>query len=105
MMAGLAGVAVPRVELLLTDKWLPCVPFVQINCLSLAFYLVHTSNLQAINAMGRSDMFLKLELIKKGIGLVALVIAVAFFDSPIAMCAVVLMVGMLKMVRREKGNV
>lgn len=84
MMAGLAGVATPLVQLLLTDKWLPCVPFLQIYCFSLAFYPVHTSNLQAINAMGRSDIFLKLELIKKGIGLIALVIAVFCFDSPIA---------------------
>lgn len=84
MMAGLAGVASPLVELLLTEKWLPCVPFLQIYCFSLAFYPVHTSNLQAINAMGRSDIFLKLELIKKGIGLVSLVIVVACFDSPIA---------------------
>lgn len=84
MMAGLAGVATPLVKLLLTDKWLPCVPFLQIYCFSLAFYPVHTSNLQAINAMGRSDIFLKLEMIKKGIGLSALVIAVFCFDSPIA---------------------
>lgn len=84
MMAGLAGVATPLVSLLLTDKWLPCVPYMQIYCFSLAFYPVHTSNLQAINAMGRSDIFLKLEIIKKGIGLTALVIAVFCFDSPIA---------------------
>ena len=45
---------------------------------------VHTCNLQAINAMGRSDLFLKLELIKKSYGLLLLVAAVLFFDSPIA---------------------
>ena len=84
MMAGLAGVATPLVQLLLTEKWLPCVPFLQIYCFSFAFYPVHTSNLQAINAMGRSDIFLKLELIKKSIGLSALAIAVFCFDSPIA---------------------
>ena len=84
MMAGLAGVATPLIRLLLTDKWLPCVPYLQIYCFSLAFYPVHTSNLQAINAMGRSDVFLKLEVIKKTIGLISLVIAVFCFDSPIA---------------------
>lgn len=84
LMAGLAGIAEPMVRLLLTDKWLPCVPFLQIYCFSLAFYPVHTCNLQAINAMGRSDLFLKLELIKKAYGLTALVIAVLCFDSPIA---------------------
>lgn len=84
MMAGLAGVAEPLVELLLTDKWLPCVPYLQIYCFTFAFYPVHTSNLQAINAMGRSDIFLKLEIIKKAIGIVSLAIAVFCFDSPIA---------------------
>lgn len=84
LMAGLAGVATPMVKLLLTDKWLPCVPYLQIYCFTMAFYPVHTCNLQAINAMGRSDIYLKLEIIKKTIGLVALIIAVACFQSPIA---------------------
>ncbi len=84
MMAGLAGVATPMVQLLLTDKWLPCVPYLQIYCFTLAFYPVHTCNLQAINAVGRSDVFLKLEIIKKSIGLIALGIAVFCFNSPIA---------------------
>ncbi len=83
-MAGLAGIAEPLVLLLLTEKWLPCVPFLQIYCFSFAFYPVHSCNLQAINAVGRSDLFLKLEIIKKSYGLVTLVAAVMFFDSPIA---------------------
>lgn len=87
MMAGLAAVATPLVSLLLTDKWLPCVPYLQIYCVSFAFWPVHTSNLQAINALGRSDLFLKLEIIKKSYGLLAIVIAVMFFDSPIAIAA------------------
>lgn len=84
IMAGLAGVATPVVRILLTDKWLPCVPYMQIYCFSLAFYPVHSCNLQAINAVGRSDIFLKLEIIKKALGLTFLVIAVFCFDSPIA---------------------
>ena len=84
IMAGLAGVAEPLIRLLLTDKWLRCVPYLQIYCFTLAFYPVHTCNLQAINAMGRSDIFLKLELIKKGVGISFLVVAVFCFDSPIA---------------------
>src|SRR5699024_7476167 len=78
------GVARPLVQLLLTEKWLPCVPFLQIFCFSFAFWRIHTSNLQAINAMGRSDIFLKLEIVKKVIGILVLVIAVFGFDTPIA---------------------
>lgn len=65
MMFGLAAVAKPLVLVLLTDKWLPCVPFLQLSCITFALYPVHVANLQAINALGRSDIFLTLEIIKK----------------------------------------
>lgn len=84
VMAGLAAVAKPLVSILLTDKWLPCVPYMQVYCFSFAFYPVHSCNLQAINAMGRSDIFLKLEIIKKTYGILVLAIAVFCFDSPLA---------------------
>ena len=84
VMAGLAGVAEPLVRILLTDKWLPCVPYMQIYCFTLAFHPVHSCNLQAINAIGRSDIFLKLEVIKKVNGILALIIAVVCCDSPLA---------------------
>ena len=84
VLAVLAAVAEPLIQLLLTEKWLPCVPYLQIYCFTLAFYPVHTCNLQAINAMGRSDLFLKLEIIKKSYGIILLAAAVIFFESPIA---------------------
>lgn len=84
MMAGLAAVAEPLVRLILTEKWVPCVPYMQIYCFTLAFYPVHSCNLQAINAMGRSDIYLKLEIFKKVQGIALLAIAVFCFDSPIA---------------------
>lgn len=87
MMAGLAAVAEPLITLLLTEKWLPAVPYMQIYCFTLAFYPVHSCNLQAINAMGRSDIYLKLEVVKKCYGLGTLAIAVFFFDSPLAIAA------------------
>jgi len=87
MMAGLAAVATPMVKVLLTDKWLPCVPYLQIFCFALAFYPIHSSNVQAINAMGRSDIFLKLEVIKKVIGIIVLAVAVFAFDTPIAIAS------------------
>lgn len=84
MMAGLAAVSTPLVALLLTEKWLPSVPYMQVFCFSLAFIPVHSCNVQAINAMGRSDIFLKLEIIKKAYGIALLVIAVFCFESPMA---------------------
>jgi teichuronic acid exporter len=78
MMVGLAVVAEPVVKIILTDKWLPAVPFLQIFCASNSLHPIHTANLQAINALGRSDVFLKLEIIKKIIGLIILGISIPF---------------------------
>lgn len=65
LMAGLAVCAEPLIRLLLTEKWLPCVPYMQVFCLYYALWPLHTANLNAIKAMGRSDVFLRLEIIKK----------------------------------------
>ncbi len=72
LMMGLAVCAVPIVRILLTEKWLDCVFFLRIFCFTYAFYPIHTANLNAIQAMGRSDLFLKLEILKKAVGLTAL---------------------------------
>ena len=69
LMIGLAFCSNTIVELVLTEKWLPCVPFLQIFCITYMFQPVHTANLNAIKAMGKSDIFLKLEIIKKIVGM------------------------------------
>lgn len=73
LMMGLASVGEPLVSLVLTEKWLPCVLFMRIFCITFMFYPIHTANLNAIKAMGRSDLFLKLEIMKKIVGIIALV--------------------------------
>ena len=78
IMIGMAVVAEPLVTIVLTEKWLPAVPFLQIFSISYALIPIHTANLQAINAMGRSDVFLKLEMIKKALGIVILGISIPF---------------------------
>ena len=78
LMMGMAICAEPIVSLILTDKWLPCVPYLQILCLSYMLWPIHTANLQAINALGRSDIYLKLEVIKKIIGIISLLISLPF---------------------------
>ena len=77
-MAGLAAIAKPLTILLLTEKWLPAVPFIQFCCFTYAFWPIHTANLQAIKAVGRSDIFLKLEIIKKIVGITGLCISLPF---------------------------
>ena len=73
LMMGLAFTSNNVIELLLTEKWLPCVPFLCIFCITSMFYPIHTANLNAIKALGRSDLFLKLEIIKKVIGIILLI--------------------------------
>lgn len=72
LMIGLACCAKNIVTLILTEKWLPCVFFLQIFCITYMFYPIHTANLNAINALGRSDLFLKLEIWKKVVGMILL---------------------------------
>lgn len=72
LMMGLAFCADSIVRVILTDKWLPCVLYMQIFCFTYMFWPIHTANLNAIKALGRSDLFLKLEIIKKIVGIVVL---------------------------------
>lgn len=79
---GLAACAGPIVQLLLTDKWLPCVPYMQLFCISMAFGQIGNANQSAIMSVGRSDIKLKIEIIKT-----ILDVAILFgtiFISPIA---------------------
>ncbi|MCC8028067.1 MAG: lipopolysaccharide biosynthesis protein [Clostridium sp.] len=78
MMAGMIAVAQPMVLLLLGEKWLPCVPFLQLMCIAYSFWPIHIANLQALNAMGHSEIFLKLEIIKKAVGIVVLIIGIRY---------------------------
>jgi O-antigen/teichoic acid export membrane protein len=73
-MIGLSVVAEPLTRLLLTEKWLPSVPYLRIFCIVFAFQPIQTANLNAIKAMGKSDIFLKLEIVKKSLGLLLLLL-------------------------------
>ena len=73
LMMGLAVCAEPLIRIVLTDKWLPAAFFLRVFCFTYAFYPIHTANLNAIKAMGRSDLFLKLEVIKKIVSISALI--------------------------------
>ena len=74
LLMGLFCVSPSVIKLLLTEKWLPCVPYIRIFCVIYMFYPIHTANLNAIKAMGRSDIFLKLEIIKKILGCIILIV-------------------------------
>lgn len=71
----------PLISLFLGDKWLSCVPFLQMYCVVYMLLPIHTTNLQALNGLGRSDLFLRLELIKKAIGLINLFVMAFVFHN------------------------
>lgn len=78
VMIGLVVVVEPLVCVILTDKCLPCVLFLQVFCISYALWPIYTENLQAINEIGRSNIYLKLEIIKKLIGICILMISLYY---------------------------
>ncbi|MBR4950312.1 MAG: lipopolysaccharide biosynthesis protein [Clostridia bacterium] len=90
LMAGLAAISPVFVSVVLTDKWLPCVPLMQLFCITYLFQPIHTANMQAIKAIGRSDVFLKLETFKKVIELVVLVAVMWFGVDAIVMSTAIL---------------
>lgn len=90
-----AVVAKPVVFILLGDKWLPCVPFLQMYCFVYALLPIHTTNLQALNGMGRSDLFLKLELIKKAYGICFILFAAFVMRDVYLMVAMYMITGII----------
>lgn len=78
MMVGLAVCSEPLIKTLLTDKWLPCVPFLRIYCFTYSLYPINIANSNAILALGRSDVSLRISVIKKIIDFTALIISMWF---------------------------
>lgn len=74
----LAVVSEPLIRVLLTDKWIECVPYMQILCITFMLQTVSVSNVQALKAIGKSNEVLKLELIKKPVFLLVIFAALPF---------------------------
>lgn len=84
VMLGLAAVSKGVVELLLTEKWLPCVPYMQWLCIANAAIPISSSNLIAIKSSGRSDIYMRLEMIRRVAMLAVLLVSVFVFKSVLA---------------------
>lgn len=76
LMFGMAAVAKPMIMVLIGEKWLGCVGFLQIICIYGALYPLHAINLNMLQVQGRSDLFLKLEIIKKIINIGPLLLGI-----------------------------
>lgn len=84
LMIGLAAVADPFIRIALTDKWEDAIYLLQIICFALMWYPIHAINLNILQVKGRSDYFLKLEIIKKVQGVLFLILTVPM--GIVAMC-------------------
>lgn len=84
ILVGLAVVSDSFISVVLSDKWLPSAPYLRVLCMVFLLQPIQTASIQAMKALGESGLYLKLEIIKKIIGLVILVVSVFCFDSVLA---------------------
>lgn len=89
IMMGLGVCATPCVRLLLTEKWLFCVPYLRIFCFEYAFVMFNTSNLCSYQSIGRSDIYLRNEMLSKMIGFVAIFITAQISVFALALSSLV----------------
>ncbi len=87
-MIGLAMVSEPLIDVLYTAKWLPSVPFLRIACIVYALTPMHLVNLQAVLAIGKSQISLRNEIIKKSIAVTTMIICVQFSLMATAVSAI-----------------
>jgi O-antigen/teichoic acid export membrane protein len=89
LMIGLACNGLQLIRALMPDRWIPCVPYLRIFCAGMLFYPIHTANLNAIKALGRSDVYLKLEVIKKVVGIILILITMHISVAAMALSTLV----------------
>jgi O-antigen/teichoic acid export membrane protein len=89
LMMGIAALSGPFVRFFLTEKWEPMVLILQILCVPYMFYPVHGLNLVLLQAKGRSDLFLRLEIIKKAIGIIVLVLTIPMGILPMCIGTII----------------
>jgi len=82
VMVGFFAVSDNFIRVVLTEKWLFASPYIKIFCVTSMFNIIQTGNLQVIRASGRSDLILKLEIIKKSIYFIVIALFVFLADSP-----------------------
>ncbi len=81
---GLSAIAEPFIKVLITDKWAPSIIYLQLLCFATMWAPIHTLNLNLLKVKGRSDLFLRLEIIKKILGLIIIAVTIPF--GLISMC-------------------
>lgn len=105
ILVGMAICSRDIITLILTDSWVGAAPMMSILCVMYIFYPIHTANLQAIIAMGKSNIYMVLEIIKKVIGIIFLCVAVFVYDSVIAIVVSGLVVSLIAIIINAAPNI
>lgn len=103
-MTAIICVAPTLIPLLLGEQWMPSVPYMQVFCAIYALLPINTSNLQALNGMGRSDLFLKLEIIKKAYGTAVLLFCAFVLGDVWLLCCSYLLTGVISVLVNSWPN-
>lgn len=94
IVAGIAAVSESFVMVILTDKWAPSIPMMQLFSLTYGFNVISTANMQPYNAIGRSDIFMKLEIVKRSISIALLLIATIWIGNIYAVIGAITIMGL-----------
>ena len=95
-MTLLAALSEPLIKVLLTDKWSPSVPLMQILCFGFMFFPIHAINLNLLQVKGRSDLFLRLEILKKL--MITIVLFVSFNFGVLAICLGIVLTSLVSLI-------
>lgn len=90
VMVGFAAVSDNFVIVLFTERWLPAATYIKVFCINYMFSIIQDGNLQTIRAIGRSDVILRLEILKKSLYAATLTAAVLLAESPEVLAMTVL---------------
>ena len=75
---GVAALAKPLIILMITEKWAPSISYLQVICFAAMWYPIHALNLNLLKVKGRSDLFLYLEIFKKALSAIVIIITIPF---------------------------
>lgn len=104
LMLGLFSVADSFVSVLLTDKWLFIVPYIKIFCVANMFEMVHIGNCETIKAMGRSDIYLVMEIIKKTAYFITIGLFLFFTNSPVVLATAFIVCTLIALIVNSQPN-
>lgn len=92
--AGIAAVSESFVMVILTEKWAASIPMMQLFALAYGFNVISTANMQPFNALGRSDIFMKLEMVKRSVSVALLLVAAIWIGNIFAVIGVIAIMGL-----------